>query len=235
MQTDFGARSFLEAADSALDIMTFFLDSAERKHGLSTEGKIRIVTDLKEPLAAVTDSVARSLYIKEIGERLGIDESALLKEVRQISTNRRGIRPKDLEREVGSRLERKIISMMLQFPSILPEIRNRNLIEDFDDEILKSIGQTILRRSEHNDIQASEIISLIGNLQKGSDIASLAMEDITWDQEGAFKLLQQFETGKNRRGQGLLDRIKAAEAEGDYERVNYLLKERQILAKKLIK
>ena len=48
-------------------------------------------------------------------------------------------------------------------------------------------------------------------------------------------MIHQFEASKKRRGQGLLDKIKAAEAEGNVELLNHLLKEKHIVAKKIVK
>jgi len=239
-----GADAFIAAAAKAKGIMSFLIDSAVAKHDLTTDGKIRIIAELQRPLAAIQDSVDRSLYVKELAERIGIDEGAVLEKIRDIPERNTGKGDREQPFYKGTlsaqapskRIEQRIIAMMLQFPSILPEIRKRDMIERFDDDVLKSIGRTILKLSEGNDLQVSEMISLIDIKEKESIIASLAMEDITWDQEGALKLIHQFETGKSRRGQGVLDKkIKAAEAEGNVVRVNQLLKEKQVFAKKIIK
>ncbi len=240
---NFGARSFLEAAENALNIMTFFLDTAERKHGLSTEGKIRIVSDLKEPLAAITDSVARSFYIKEIGERLGIDEAVLLEQVRRTSSNGRDITREEIGQEVGSRLESKIISMMLQFPSILSDVESRNLLDSFRNETLKSIGHLIL--TFHHDTvdrssdgieeplsDVSEMMLMVDDEEKRRIIAELSMREELWDREGCFRLMTQFESSRNKNENVLLQKIKTAEESKNYELLMSLLKEKQIQARK---
>jgi len=236
-----GADTFVAAAAKAKGILSFLIDSAVAKHDLTIDGKIRIIAELQQPLASIQDRVDRSLYVKELAERIGIDEAAILEKIRG-ETDRHQIKSgseysfnkKMVSAHAPSkRIERRLIAMMLQFPSILPEVRKRDMVEGFDDPVLKSIGRTILRLSGDSQIQVSEIISLSDNNEK-SIIASLAMEDIDWDQEGAFKLIHQFETGRSRRSQNLLDKIKAAEAEGDLEGLNHLLKEKHIVAKKMI-
>jgi DNA primase len=240
---DSGVDAFMAAAAKAKGIMSFLIDSAVAKHDRTIDGKIRMVAELQRPLAAIQDSVDRSLYVKELSERIGIDEAAILEKIRGTAAQNKIKRGSEHSFSKGTvtaqapskRIEQRVIAMMLQFPSILPEIRKRDLLECFDDDILKSIGRTILRLSGDCGIQVSEIISLIDKKEKESIIAALAMEDISWDQEGALKLIHQFEAGKNRRAQGLLDKIKAAEAAGDFERLNLLLKEKHIIAKKNIK
>jgi len=56
-----GAEAFETAASAAPGIISFLIDRAIQKHGLSTEGKIRVVSQLQAPLAAINDRVARSL------------------------------------------------------------------------------------------------------------------------------------------------------------------------------
>jgi len=238
-----GAEAFIAAAAKAKGIMSFLIDAAVAKHDLTIDGKIRIIAELQRPLASIQDPVDPSLYVQELAERIGIDEGAILEKIRD-NTERNKIK-RDSEHSFykgtvsaeapSKKIEQRVIAMMLQFPSILPEIRKRDLMECFDDDILKSIGRTILKLSRDSEIQVSEIISLIDEKEKESIIASLAMEDISWDQAGALKLIHQFEVGKSRRGQGLLDKIKAAEAKGDVKELNDLLKEKHNIAKKIIK
>ena len=82
----FGKKSFMDEYKRAKSIMAFLIDFSEKKHGNSIEGKIQIISDMKKPLSAINDSVARSLYVKELAERLGIDESAVLEKVREVYT-----------------------------------------------------------------------------------------------------------------------------------------------------
>ena len=86
---EFGVDAFLDLVSQAQGIISFLMDSAVKKHGLSNEGKIRVISEMKEPLASINDSVARSLYIKDLAECINIDESAVLERVRKISVRKR--------------------------------------------------------------------------------------------------------------------------------------------------
>jgi DNA primase len=65
------------------------------KYGLTVEGKIRVISEMRETLASIDDSVARSLYIKELSERVGIEETAVLEKVRELSLRNRSSTKKD--------------------------------------------------------------------------------------------------------------------------------------------
>jgi DNA primase len=252
----FGQKSFLDEYSKAKSIIAFLIDFAEKKHGNSIEGKIKIISDMKKPLSAINDSVARSLYVKELAERLGIDESAVLEKVREECTvsseqlHKKDIlsvsQGKDFNKK-ESRIERQIIAMMLQYPEILPELNKRNILEYFEDDTLKSIGQNILVYTDKNgsngpevdggheianDINISEIMNLIDDKEKRSIIAALALEEESWQFEGCIKLITQFiEIRRSSRNKSFIEKqIKEAEKKNDHKLLLRLLSEKQNMA-----
>lgn len=230
---EFGAEPFTKLAAESKGVISFLIDCAVKKHGLSTEGKIRIISDMKVPLAAINDNVARSLYVKELSERIGIDETAVLEKVREAPAGRRSGMAKPAADYVlqnnGNRLERRIIAMMLQFPEILPEVDNRGLLNLFEDNILKSIGQFMLDRSGE---PVSELMTIIDDKDKKSIIASLIIGDDLWDRDGCLKLIAQFESSRYRNERKLSQEIKDAEDRNDDELAIRLLKKKQKQIKK---
>ena len=236
---EFGAEPFTKLAAESKGVISFLIDCAVKKHGLSTERKIHIISDMKAPLSAINDNVARSLYVKELAERIGIDETALLEKVREVSAKRSSDIAKPAADYVlqknGNKLERRIIAMMLQFPEVLPEVDNRGVLNLFEDNILKSIGQFILKRKNRSGEFASELMTIIDDKDKRSIIASLVMGDDLWDRDGCLKLIAQFESSRYRHERKLLQEIKDAEERNDHELLLRLLKKKQMQAKNKIK
>ena len=244
----FGQESFLKIADKASSAMSFIIQSAINRYGLSIEGKNRIITDVIKHFEMMEDEVLRSLYIKELAERLGIDETAFVRKITDArEKTRKGKRMssdpafddkkkgalliKDQENHTKeTRLERHIIAMMLQFPEILPEIEKKDLLKYFQDEKLKSIGEMIVREINHHNGQISEILNAIDIKENGNIITSLAMSKDVWNREGCLKLIRQFESSRSRYEDDLLRRIKAAEEDKDDELLLKLLKEKQAKA-----
>ena len=229
-----GAESFQKAATQAPGIVSFLIEQSIAKHGLSTEGKIRVVTDLKNPLAAINDNVARSLYVKKLAERIGIEENIILQEIRTRAAQKE---KKDTDKHEilgaikGSRLERQIVAMMLQFPVILPEIRKYEVIEYFENPLLKSIGTAILEHQGTSAAQITELLSGIDNPEQEQLISALAMIEESWEKDGCMKLIAQFvKNGQRRRDHQILEQIKAAEQKNDQETLAKLLKHKQKLA-----
>jgi DNA primase len=246
----FGREPFFKLADEALSAMSFLINSAVNNYGLSIEGKNRIVTDMIKHLVLIEDEVVRSLYIKELTERLGISEAAIVRKVNDaytdISREKRKFPDQSGDKELHTgiksgprsmkgpglyseetRLERHILSMMLQFPEVLPEIHNRDTLKYFQDENLKSIGQMIIRHMSEHKGDASKIVNTIDNKEHRNIVTALAMSKEVWNYEGCLKLIKQFENSRNRFEDDLIRRIKAAEDNNDDELLLKLLKEKQ--------
>jgi DNA primase len=250
---EFGKTSFLNIAGKAKTIMSFLMDSLIEKYGLSVEGKIRVVSEMRETLMAIDDRVARSLYIKDLAERLGIEETAVLEKVRSGSSRTgasgernklldhkfvrdeaKTVSPKaDTQKQFYSKwekLEQQIIKMMLQFPTILSEIEERKILNLFEDERLKRIGQLILSQKDRFDGIFVDLIDLIDEKDQKSIVASMAIEDSKWDYTGCLAVLTRFESIRNKSKKSLITKIKEAEENNDYELLEKLLSEKQKMA-----
>ena len=252
-----GPEAFLQAASKSPGIITFLINRAVDKYGLSTEGKIRIISEMQQILAAINDSVAQALYIKQLAEKIGIAETAILERIRDISAKKLrtgtayipsnapppgsqiGVETESvLEVKgpegilTGNRIERQIIAMMIQFPEILPDVNNYKILELFNDDMLKGIGESILKFNPSSAEQVSELMSQVGDKQKQALIASLAMGDESWNRKGCLRVLGKFvENGRKHREGGVLERqIKAAEKSNDHTLLLKLLSKKQKMA-----
>jgi DNA primase len=254
-----GPEAFLDASSRAPGIITFLMNCAVDKHGLSTEGKIRIISELQEPLAAINDRVAQALYIRQLSERIGIAEAAVLERIKEISTQKtrtpsmgsgpalpvHGSRKNGIPESipgngeltganVGSRFERQIIAMMLQFPEVLPDVKKLDTLKYFENNALKHIGELILKFNATSAEQVSELISQAESQEIQKLIASLAMGDESWNMKGCLKLLGKFvESGRKRDDSGRLkEQIKAAEKSNDHALLLKLLNQKQKMAER---
>ena len=77
-----GKAVFLSLAEKAKTIMQFLLKLAMDTHGLSVEGRVKILDEMKQHLALIQDSALRSLHVRQLSETLNIDERAVLEKVR---------------------------------------------------------------------------------------------------------------------------------------------------------
>ncbi len=241
----FGTDAFEKQSANALEVMEFLMDSAIKRHGLSVEGRIRIISQLKGTLASIKDPVSRSLYIRELSERMGVDEAMIAEKVREVPVGLKnsGLRKKhELSGPAkqdyisdpvshGPRMEKKIISMMLQFPDIIPEIGRRNILSFFENEILRSIGLTLLAAYEKDsrDFIKNSVIMPDDTGKKVA--AALSMTGDIWEYEGCKRLLDQFQMKKDSSGMDILQRIEAAKKDNNHSLLLKLLKQKQEMAR----
>ena len=228
----FGKESFLQASFRALAVIPFLIESAEKKYGLSTEGKIAIISKISKILAPVSDNVVRSMYTKELAERTGVNETAILERIRQIrkkdtiQNNRQFKLSESAATTYNSnnwhkrkfRRERHIISMMLQFPDILSEISKQNVLEYFEDRSLKSVGKILLQQMGKEGKNISEMLTMVDDKIQKSIITSLVVKKEPSDINARNMLISQFVAfRKDNRNNFVLKNVKTAEENHDDE------------------
>jgi DNA primase len=242
-----GMAFFKQISQNAFSLVEFLIHSAIEKHGLSVSGKMEVVNDLLEPMADTKDPVAKSLYIKKISEKIGIDETALAFKLKAFIDQRQtGFQKHSEEAAPGHpsgssgqdgwtgeaptiRLERQILSVMLQFPKIISEIKKHDLIKYFNDPLLKSIGMIILDATESSRVSFSDLVHEVEDDEKRRIITELSVRNEGWDEQGCRKLLNRFMLSLQNRKEtrDLNAEIKLAENNKDMERLFQLLAEKQ--------
>ena len=235
----YGAEKLRELAATAKGLMTYLIDSAVSRHGKSMEGRIRVLDEMAAPLAALADPGGRSVYIKYLAETVDIDEAAVREKIADAAADKRGSttgryqrdkgftparRQVTLDARHGSRIENKIVAMMLEFPEILPVIREKRVVDYIEDPLLKRIAlETIGER-------ASGLIDDIDENDKMRTIARLRVGDEQWEYKRCLDIISQLLTSRMRARAAALDRrIKAAEKQQDQDLLLQLLQERKQL------
>ncbi len=237
-----GLENFYKQSKKSISLIDFLTESAVSKNGLTVEGKVRIISDLSGPISSLNDSMARSLYIKKLSEKIDIDESAVFERIQNFISEKKNIPLKEREQlnknnrkpvkkiyNKWDKMEKSIISMMLQFPEILPEIKNMSILNFFNQGVLKNIGEQILSLDSSDNV-LSEMISVTGDEDKRKIVTSLAIRENVWEISGCKKLIDQFASARSRNEDILISEIKAAEEANDTELLLKLLNKKQTQA-----
>ncbi|RLC10530.1 MAG: DNA primase [Deltaproteobacteria bacterium] len=229
-----GSEGFLRRVERALGIMEFLIASAIDKYGLSPEGKIRIVDALKGPLRSLANGVSRSVYVRDLSERLNIDESVILREIRDSKGSEKK-RVSPVKPQGGSRLEETLIAIMLQAPQILGSFNVRKIVASLETVALKKVGEMILQRVDANvPVTAADLIAQTEDPEIRNVISSLSLKETHSDYERALKIVGQYEAKLRKQEQRLLlRRIREAEKANNQELVHQLLAEKQERAREL--
>jgi len=223
-----GGDRFRQLADQAMDMMEFLIASAVEKHGLSPQGKVRIVEALKGPLGLLVDSVSRAVYVKVLAERVDIDEAAILERIRT-ATQKGKKRVSEARRQNGSKLEETLVAIMLQWPDIFSSVNAQEIVDGLESQSLKQVGQMILDRLKSSQSAAgADLIAQVHDPQIRNVISSLAVEEGLWDRESCLKIVGQYKTCLMKRQERvLLRKIKEAEKADNQELLHELLGEKQ--------
>ncbi len=232
-----GQEAFNKLALQAKTIMQFLLQVSIDTHGLTVEGRIKILNDMKPFLTGIQDSALRSLYVKELAETLNIDEKAVLEKVReqylqsQHSTSKSYLidEKKDEDKLESDRREEQVISMVLNYPEIIDDIKNTDVLECFYSEKLKLIGQRIISISPDKKAFITNIMAKMENSEDQKLIASLSMNDSFLEkdiQKTALSLINRIIRVRKREENILTSKIISAEKGCDSELME-LLKEKQ--------
>jgi DNA primase len=235
-----GAEAFEHLAQSAPGMVSFLTESAVKRHGLSTEGKIRIVSELLSPLAAVNDSVAQAFYIQQLSERLEVDEAVVRQGLRHRARTRTSSAPvgpaADERRTVSppaaDRFERRVVTMMLQVPEMIPEMVDRQVVDCFEDGPMKRLAAEIIAADHRPGKPVADLLARVQDDARRELLALLAISDDAWDPKGCRTLLNRFIERRRKQPQrrSLQHGIEAAEHADNDAEVMRLLNEKQKLA-----
>ncbi len=234
-----GAEKMRELATASRGLISFLIDSAVGRHGQSMEGRIRVLDELAGPLAELDDPGRRSVYTKYLAEAVDIDEGAVQEKIANAAArkplrtavrsavgkeNLPAQRQASLNERRGSRIEHKIVAMMLEFPEILPVIRQKRVVHYIEDPLLKCIAMETLGdsvESAPHDFKERDKLRTVARLRVGEE---------KWEYRRCLDIISQLLTPRMRAHAAELDRkIKAAEKAQDQNRLVELLRERKQL------
>ena len=237
-----GPEAFNRLSQEALEAVPFLIEQAIKTHGLSIAGKSRIVEEMQGVLAGLTDFVTRSLYIRSLCDKIGVDENAMLDKVRRFqkrhakrspspyanSSNQGGPQvPEGSKAAVeveSAKLERQVIAMLLNCPECHATVASHNIIDDFQDRHLRSIGKIILNEKVTD---VAQLIRLIDDEQRSGILMSLIIKDELWTQDACMRLVTQCKRVAERRKHSLIHEINSAENDDDDERLIKLMQDKQ--------
>ena len=240
---EFGREAFEKASEKAMGMVEFLIESSIKSNGLSMEGKVRVISDLQQPLSEIKDSVAKSIYIKYLAERLSVNETAILEKIKSEEKSYQQVLPNHRLASNGNpssfaendsviesemiKVEKKIVSMMLTSPEILPEIKNRRVLDYFSDKRLKEIARLVLEHPINGNEDLSELMNRVESPVHKNLIAGLIIKDESRDLKVCEQLLTQFINGIERRQNTLVSQIKSAQESNNEELLLELLRKKQ--------
>ncbi|MBW2561599.1 MAG: hypothetical protein JRE40_12200, partial [Deltaproteobacteria bacterium] len=205
--------------------------------GDTLEDNLDATRDAVSFISTIGDPVERNLFIKRVSERLGIDQKLLKDKVEKASPGRKtvGLVPVPSSGKRGGKVdivELNLIYMMMEYPEKVPAVLEEGILDCFDSEELKRLGQTIAG-------ERGDMTSLVGDLEDGpvkERLLKLMMEQPFSDSEIADRVfddnIKQVRNKWYKGRQALLKReLIRAQHTGDRALSDSLLRDRDRLLK----
>lgn len=178
-----GAEALLQGAKSAVSLIDFQI-SSKNVEKLSSAEQSQFVNNILFAIAGIGDSIIRNSILKNISQRLQIDENELLQRLKR-EQNRQRTRVQydntDEEQplEFSSLIQKAQLILVKLLASDDPQIRQ--VVRDnidltlFNESVLKKLAEILLPL--YDEIKFSSIVDQFDNKQERELVTKLLMED----------------------------------------------------------
>ena len=174
--------ALLKRAENAQSVLDFYLEQLAQQHDLSSvEGKARAVERLKPLLAKLNkprDAVRRDLLLREVAERLSVDEQSLRHDLQ--ASMRRPQQPSKAVAEPSPtavpdppRHELEFIGLLFNFPQLIPETVREFAPDSLSDARTQALCRTLFDHHAHG--KAIDLGMIISELEDDA-LARLAAQ-----------------------------------------------------------
>jgi len=174
-----GPAEFLSLLDRSQPVLEYKLEVIGASSDLSTvDGKAAAVSSLAETIAKVRSEVKRSLLVREISERFGVDERAILRAMRPRTRSSGTSRSETVD--VGSRAvplwERELLGMMINRPEIVHKVWEVAAPTDFSEGLPRRMAEQLFSVQE----RALDPAQLIDETEEPGLAAFISETSISW-------------------------------------------------------
>ena len=175
-----GPDGFSRLTENAAPAIDFLIEQFAQRDDLSTvDGKTRTANALAELIGRITDSARKQYLIKDIAEKIGIDEEIL---IRIAQTQRRATRPQNGQPEPESydtrpRSERELLTYLMQHPENADSVFNQISPDNFTNGAYRQIANLIARnRAQKQSIEAAHLIDQCNDDRLSRILTDLSLE-----------------------------------------------------------
>ena len=179
-----GFRQLIEGASPAVD---FLMHQFAQRDDLSTiDGKTRAAHELAELIGRIKDDALRQFLIKDIAEKIGMAEDAL---IRVVQTDRRPNRPPRSQNSDGPpepepppfdlrpRSERELLTLMMQSPETADTVLQQIQPNNFSNSAYRQIAIMIANnRQQNHTTETAHLIDQCDNPHLSRILTDLSLE-----------------------------------------------------------
>ncbi|MYD62068.1 MAG: DNA primase [Gemmatimonadetes bacterium] len=175
-----GPDGLLRLTENAASAIDFLIEQFAQRDDLSTvDGKTRTANVLAELIGRITDNALKQFLIKDIAEKIGIDEKVL---IGIAQTQRRTTRPQNGQPEPESydtrpRSERELLTFLMQHPETTDSVFKQISPDNFTNSAYRQIATLIARnRQQKQSIEAAHLINQCNDERLSRILTDLSLE-----------------------------------------------------------
>ncbi len=175
-----GPDGLLRLTENAAPAIDFLIEQFAQRDDLSTvDGKTRTTNALAELIGRITDNALKQFLIKDIAEKIGIDEKVL---IGIAQTQRRSTRPQNGQPEPESydtrpRSERELLTFLMQHPETADSVFKQISPDNFTNSTYRQIAALIARnRQQKQSIEAAHLINQCNDDRLSRILTDLSLE-----------------------------------------------------------
>ena len=150
-----GADSFLRGVEDASDVITFHFDNTSFDLSIASE-RSRLADEISAELGAIADEIIRRDLVRQVAERMGVDEEAIIRKVRG-RPRRTGPQsvasPEEAPASLSSaaKAEREIVKLLAAGDSDITDLLKANTdLDSFSDSMMKTLAGYLLNSGGGN-------------------------------------------------------------------------------------
>jgi DNA primase len=231
-----GTERFEALLARSAGLFDVLIDSAIRRSPVNRiEGKVQAAQLVLPTIAKVPDAMLRSEYVKQLAERLSLDEAAVVKELakaeRHVAAESRS--PERVEEAqsapIAQGAERVLAALVLDEPSRIRQVDLETIRDPALQQILQTISALIATKG---DAQPAQVVSRLADVADRGVVAMLMeVARTTESKNEAFDecLRRLRQRSKQHALLKLRDELRTAEAAGQTREINRLLSSIQAL------
>lgn len=219
--------------ENSINLFEVLMQSALRKHpGSTVEVKVRAAQFVLPTLAKVPDAILRSEYVRQLAERLSLNEQAVAQELSKIASGRSS-EPKDIGIQASAAssvpapaVEQLLVGLVLDDPSRYSKLQEELPLSAVTDLSLRKMLSLIGQWCEQQVITAAQIVSRLGtNGEKATAAALVELAQTVLSKEEALEdCIRRLKAAAHKRQLQLLrQRIEVAQTQGQQEETHELL------------
>ncbi len=231
-------RTLVEEADP---LPEFVFDALARSHGLTLDGKNRIIAEL-QPLLAAGDADQRALMIAHFSEKLGVSPARMSRGAVRVQPA--AVREPVAHQWAGltqlPRRYRQLVDFLLLYPEFFNELMDAGLETVVKEQVLVNLIQFLKELRRQGDCSPENIFSALpeGEVRKYAarlflEAGTRAADDETGSRAMCSELISWLNEEKRLLEEAdLLQQIRVAQESGDQEKMMELLRRKQECGRK---